>query len=266
MANETKKFGCVLYEREGNIATVTLNRPERRNALGDTLREDIVAAMGTACCDDSVRVVILTGAGTAFCSGGDVGELLDRAENGRPIEDKIAPQRDRTLLAIYECPKPVIAAVNGPAMGAGMNLALAADIRIASDTAIFSQSHVKRGMMPDYGGTYLLPLIVGYSKAYELIYTAITIDADEALRLGLVSQVVDSKLLLETAASLARTIAKNAPVPLRLAKIAVQLHSGDLRQALDRETAAQNVCYDSIDAQEGLKAFTEKREPVFIGS
>ncbi|MGT2477531.1 enoyl-CoA hydratase/isomerase family protein [Paraburkholderia terrae] len=160
----------------------------------------------------------------------------------------------------------VIAAVNGAAMGAGMNLALAADIRIASRAAFFSQSHVRRGLMPDYAGTYLLPRAVGQSKAMELIYTGAIVESEEALRLGIVSQVVEPDELLNTARALARQIAMNAPLPIRLAKRAVQQHQqGGIREALAHETAAQNICYSTRDGVEGLRAFLEKREPTFVG-
>ncbi|WP_321818425.1 MULTISPECIES: enoyl-CoA hydratase/isomerase family protein [unclassified Paraburkholderia] len=259
-------IGNILYERADHIAIVTLNRPECRNALGGTLREDIVTAMTIAEADDGVRAIIMTGAGNAFCSGGDLREIHARAVHGQTLEDKIEPPRDRTLLAVYEASKPVIAAVNGPAMGAGMNLALAADFRIASQNAKFAQSHVLRGMMPDYGGTYLLPLVVGQSKALELIYTGEVLNAAEALGHGVVSRVVEPDALMDTARAMASRIAMNAPLPIRLAKRAVQQrHLGAMRDALARETAAQNVCYASHDGAEGLRAFLEKREPRFVG-
>jgi enoyl-CoA hydratase len=262
-----RSIGSVLYEVRDSVAVVTLNRGERSNALGGTLREDIIEAMNMAKDNDTIRAIILTGAGKCFCAGGDLRELYERATQGRPLSDKIEPVRDRTLLSVYEAGKPVIAAVNGAAMGAGMNLALAADIRIASSRAFFSQSHVRRGLMPDYGGTYLLPLTVGRSKAFELIYTGAIVDAQEALRINLVSQIVEPEDLLNTAHQMARQIADNAPLPIRLAKRAVQQsHLGDLREALAHETAAQNVCYDTQDGAEGLRAFLEKRDPVFNGN
>jgi 2-(1,2-epoxy-1,2-dihydrophenyl)acetyl-CoA isomerase len=259
-------FGSVLYEHEDGIAVVTLNRTERCNALGGTLRENLVDAMALASADETVRAIVLTGAGSAFCAGGDLHEIHTRATQGQSLADKIEPARDRTLLAVYEASKPVIAAVNGAAMGAGMNLALAADIRIASRSAFFSQSHVRRGLMPDYGGTYLLPLAVGQSKAMELICTGAIVDAEEALHLRIVSQVVEPGELMNTAKALAHHIASNAPLPIRLAKRAVQQRQqGGIREALARETAAQNVCYGTRDGVEGLRAFLEKREPAFIG-
>jgi 2-(1,2-epoxy-1,2-dihydrophenyl)acetyl-CoA isomerase len=263
------RFGSVLLECADAVAVVTLNRPERRNALGGTLREDLVEAMASAGRDSEVRAIVLTGAGNCFCAGGDLRMLLDGVEapGGRPLRDKVEPQRDTTLLAVYEASKPVIAAVNGPAFGAGMNLALAADIRIASHTARFCQSHVLRGLMPDYAGTYLLPRIVGHAKACELAYTGTVIDAREALELRMVNAVVDPADLLPRALAMARTIARNAPLPVRLAKRALlQSHQGGIHAALDRETAAQNICFDTHDGREGLRAFLEKRDPVFTGN
>jgi len=261
-------FGSVLYERRAQVALVTLNRPERRNALGGTLREDLVAAMAAADADQEVRVIVLTGMGSCFCAGGDLKMILAglEAPGGRPLQDKVEPPRDRTLLSVHEARKPVIAAVNGPAFGAGMNLALAADIRIASDSARFCQSHVLRGLMPDYAGSYLLPRLVGPAKACELIYTGAIIDAQEALRLQLVNQVVPAAQLRAAALDMAQVIARNAPLPVQLAKRAVQQsHRGGIQDALDRETAAQNICFDTEDGREGLRAFVEKRAPVFHG-
>jgi 2-(1,2-epoxy-1,2-dihydrophenyl)acetyl-CoA isomerase len=266
--SERHAWGSVLLECTGAVAVVTLNRPERRNALGGTLREDLVAAMERAGRDERVRAIVLTGAGSCFCAGGDLRMLLDgvQAPGGRPLRDKLEPQRDATLLSVYEAAKPVIAAVNGPAFGAGMNLALAADIRIASQTARFCQSHVLRGLMPDYAGTYLLPRSVGHAKACELAYTGAIVDAEEALALRMVNAVVAPDALLPRALAMASAIARNAPLPVRLAKRALQQsHQGGIREALDRETAAQNVCFDTEDGREGLRAFLEKRDPVFSG-
>src|SRR5262245_9467094 len=185
-------YKCLLYEVKDGVATLTLNRPERLNALGDTLRDDLLDAIVRSSADPEVRVMVVTGAGKGFCSGGDVKAMNEARESGRErsLVDRIAPSRDRTLLAMRDAPQPIIAAVNGAAAGAGMNLALACDIRIASSAAKFSQAFVKRGLHPDWGGTYFLPRLVGMAKASELTFTGDVIDAPEALRLGLVSQVV----------------------------------------------------------------------------
>ncbi len=261
-------YTCLLYEVKDGIATLTLNRPERLNALGDTLREDLHDAVTTAAADPEVRVMIVTGAGKGFCAGGDVKAMNEGKARGaaRPLMEKVAPGRDRTVLALRDAPKPVIAAVNGAAAGAGMNLALACDVRIASTAAKFAQAFVKRGLHPDWGGTYFLPRVVGTAKACELIFTGEVIDAEEALRLGIVSAVHPPETLMAAAHTLARKIADGPPIAIRLAKRAIY-HSleCDLRQALEFETYAQNICFETEDAREGIAAFVEKRPPSFRG-
>jgi len=261
-------YKCLLYEVKDGVATLTLNRPERLNALGDTLREDLHDAVTAAAADPEVRVMIVTGAGKGFCAGGDVKAMNEGKARGapRPLMEKVAPGRDRTVLALRDAPKPVIAAVNGAAAGAGMNLALACDIRIASTAAKFAQAFVKRGLHPDWGGTYFLPRVVGTAKACELIFTGDVIDAQEALRLGIVSAVHPPETLMAAAHALARKIADGPPIAIRLAKRAIY-HSleCDLRQALEFETYAQNICFETDDAREGISAFVEKRPPSFRG-
>ena len=261
-------YKCLLYEVKDGIATLTLNRPDRLNALGDTLREDLYAAVGRVSADPDVRVMVVTGAGKGFCAGGDVKAMNERKESGgeRPLLEKVAPLRDQVLFAMRDAPQPIIAAVNGAAAGAGMNLALACDIRIASNAAKLAQAFVRRGLHPDWGGTYFLPRAVGMAKASELIFTGDVIDAAEALRLGLVSRVVAPEELMPTVHELARKIAAGPPVAIRLAKRALQRNAeSDLRSALEFETFAQNLCFETEDAREGIRAFVEKRPPVFRG-
>jgi enoyl-CoA hydratase/carnithine racemase len=261
-------YKCLLYEMKDGVATLTLNRPVRLNALGDTLRDDLQDAVARASDDPEVRVMIVTGAGKGFCSGGDVKAMSERKESGagRPVMEKVAPGRDRTVLALRDAPKPVIAAVNGAAAGAGFNLALCCDIRLASTAAKFSQAFVKRGLHPDWGGTYFLPRVVGTAKACELIFTGAIIDAEEALKLGIVSAVHPPEELLPAAQALARKIADGPPIAIRLAKRGIYHNlECDLRQALEYETFAQNICFDTEDAAEGIRAFVEKRSPSFRG-
>ena len=261
-------YKCLIYEVKDGIATLTLNRPERLNALGDSLRDDLHDAIVRSSVDPDVRVIVVTGAGKGFCAGGDVKAMNENREAGRerPVLEKVAPSRDRTLLAMQDAPQPIIAAVNGAAAGAGMNLALACDIRIASTAARFAQAFVRRGLHPDWGGTYFLPRIVGMAKAAEMIFTGQIIDADEALRLGIVSRVVSPEELMPAVHELARKIATGPPVAIRLARRALYHNAEcDLRQALEFETFAQNVCQDTEDAREGIRAFVEKRAPVFRG-
>src|SRR5262245_22005917 len=261
-------YKCLLYDAKDGIATLTLNRPERLNALGDTLREDLHDAVTRAAEDESVRVMVVTGAGKGFCSGGDVKAMNERKTRGgeRPLEEKVAPGRDRTVLALRDAPKPVIAAVNGAAAGAGMNLALACDIRLASTAAKFAQAFVRRGLHPDWGGTYFLPRVVGVAKAAELIWTGETIEATEALRLGIVSAVYAPEALMPATYELAAKIAQGPPIAIRLARRALY-HNQEaaLRASLEFETFAQNICQDTDDAREGIRAFVEKREPKFSG-
>jgi enoyl-CoA hydratase/carnithine racemase len=261
-------YKSLIYEVKDAIATLTLNRPERLNALGGTLRDDLYDAVLRASGDADVRVIVVTGAGKGFCSGGDVKAMNDvkegRAE--RPLIDKVAPLRDRVLLAMRDAPQPVIAAVNGAAAGAGMNLALGCDIRLASTAAKFTQAFVKRGLHPDWGGTYFLPRIVGMARACELIFTGEIIDAQTALGLGIVSAVHPPEELMPATYEMARKIAAGPPIAIRLAKRA--LYHGldvDLRSALEFETFAQNIASETEDAREGIRAFVEKRPAVFKG-
>jgi 2-(1,2-epoxy-1,2-dihydrophenyl)acetyl-CoA isomerase len=261
-------YTCLLYDVRDGIATLTLNRPERLNALGGALREELGDAMGRACADEGVRVIVLTGAGKGFCAGGDVKAMHEAREQGttRPLLEKVAPFRDRVVLMMRDAPKPLIAAVNGAAAGAGMNLALACDIRIASTAAKFSQAFVRRGLHPDWGGTYFLPRVVGMAKACELIFTGAVMDAEEALRLGIVTAVHPPERLMDATYALAARIAAGPPIAIRLARRALYHNQEvDLRAALEFETFAQNVCIDSEDAAEGIRAFVEKREPKFQG-
>ena len=261
-------YECLLYEVKDGIATLTLNRPDRLNALGGSLREDLHDAVTRSAADPEVRVMVITGAGKGFCSGGDV-KAMGEAKAGqreRPLIEKIAPGRDRTLLAMREAPQPIIAAVNGAAAGAGMNLALGCDIRIASTAARFTQAFVKRGLHPDWGGTYFLPRAIGTAKACEMIFTGDVIDAAEAERLGIVSRVVAPEELMPAAYEFARRIAAGPPVAIRLAKRSIYANSElDLRAALQVETMAQNICFETEDATEGIRAFGEKRAPTFKG-
>jgi len=261
-------YKCLLYDVKDQIATLTLNRPERLNALGDTLRADLHDAVTKASADPDVRVLVITGAGRGFCSGGDVKSMneRDRAGAGSPLMDKIAPSRDQTILAMRDSPKPVIAAVNGVAAGAGFNLALACDMRIAATTARFTQAFVRRGLHPDWGGTYFLPRVVGIAKACELIFTGETIDAAEALRLGIVNSLAEPEALMEKTYELARKLASGPPIAIRLAKRAIYHNQDvDLRAGLEYETYAQNICRETEDSKEGVKAFVEKRAPKFRG-
>ena len=261
-------FQFVLYEVADQVATITLNRPERLNALSPALRREIYEAVSASDADDEVRAIVMTGAGRGFCSGGDVKAMNEANEAGQTsaLADKVAPIRDKAVLAMRNTSKPLLAAVNGAAAGAGMNIALACDIRIAASTARFGQTFSKRGLHPDWGGTYFLPRLVGMAKACELIWSGKMIDAREALDLGIVSRITEPDDLMPATLELARSFAAGPPIAIRLAKRAMYRGMDcSLQEALEFETYAQNICRETEDAKEGIKAFVEKREPEFAG-
>ena len=249
------------------ISTITLNRPERLNAFVGHMRRDLAEALEHAGSDRNVRVVIITGAGRGFCAGGDItfmAELMQR----RDAEEfsRILGAGRRVILAIRQMTKPVIASINGPASGAGCNLALACDLRIATNTTTFSQSFAKVGLHPDWGGTYFLPRLVTPNKACELFFLGDTIDAAEALRLGIVNQVVAPEDLETATLQLAERLRAAPPIALAAAKHAVYMsQAAELDEMLRYETEAQLRCFDSDDGHEGVQAFLEKREPNFTG-
>lgn len=257
----------VLVEREGGIVTLRLNRPEKLNALNVELGRALAQALVHAGDDKSVRAIVLTGAGRAFCAGGDLNLLLDVRKRRATHElNGLLVAGKEICMAIATMPKPVIAAVNGPAAGGGMNLALAADVRIASDKAIFVESFAKIGLYPDFGGTYFLPRIVGRALAAELIYSAETLSAEDALRLGIVNRMFPSDTFEAETRRIAEILAGAPPLALRDVKRTLL---GDdrkaLEDALDEEIRLQIHCFLSEDCLEGLNAFFEKRKPQFRG-
>jgi enoyl-CoA hydratase/carnithine racemase len=257
----------VLLEKEDHVATLTLNRPEKLNAFGGNMRQEILGALEEACRDRDVRAIVITGAGKAFCAGGDVNEFVSGTSQIVAKEATTErPTMSRIVQLINTVEKPVIASVNGAAAGGGCNLALACDIRIASERAKFSESFTRRGVHPDWGGIYFLPRLVGYAKAAELIFTGDVIDALEALRIGLVNRVVPHEQLGSATREVARRIVRNAPLPIALAKRGLQnYYKMDLAQALDYEAFTIGICVNTEDRVEGFKAFLEKREPNFRG-
>ncbi len=252
---------------DSGITTITLNRPEKLNALAGHMRRDLAEALETAGSDRSVHVVVITGAGRAFCAGGDVAamaELIER-QDAEEFERLLGAAR-RVVTAIRQMTKPVIASVNGPASGAGCNLALACDLRIASTNASFSQSFVKVGLHPDWGGSYFLPRLVTPNKACEMFFLGETIHADEAKALGIVNDVVEPDQLAGATRQLAERLRAAPAIALGAAKQAVYMsQAAELEEMLRYETEAQMRCFESRDGAEGVKAFLEKREPKFTG-
>jgi 2-(1,2-epoxy-1,2-dihydrophenyl)acetyl-CoA isomerase len=249
------------------VATITLNRPDKLNAFIGHMRRDLAEALEHAGSDRNTRVVIITGAGRAFCAGGDIAFTAELMQQ-RDAEEfsRILGAGRRVILAIRQMTKPVIAAVNGPASGAGCNLALACDMRIAANTATFSQSFAKVGLHPDWGGTYFLPRLVTPNKACEMFFLGESIDAAEAARLGIVNQVVAPEELESATMELAQRLRAAPPIALAAAKHAVYMsQAAELEEMLRYETEAQLRCFESDDGHEGIHAFLEKREPKFTG-
>jgi enoyl-CoA hydratase/carnithine racemase len=261
----------VLTSRDGAILIVTLNLPDKRNPISDPA---VIAALerilGEADSDIGVRAVILTGAGTAFSSGGD----LKAMREGRGLRASLPAQTRRNYregiqrlpLLFHALEVPVIAAVNGPAIGAGLDLACMCDVRIASETAVFAESFVKVGIVPGDGGAWLLPRIVGFSKATELALTGETIGADEALRIGLVSRVVPGGELIAAAREVAGKIAANPPHAVRMTKrLLREGQTATLANILEMSAAMQSLAHATRDNDEAMDAFLEKRPPRFTG-
>ncbi|HZE68139.1 MAG TPA: enoyl-CoA hydratase-related protein [Pyrinomonadaceae bacterium] len=252
---------------DNNIVTITLNRPEKLNALVGHMRRDLAEALEEAGSDYSVRVVIITGAGRGFCAGGDVPYMAELIERKDTEEfSRLLGSARRVIGAIRHMTKPVIASVNGPASGAGFNLALACDLRIASSAASFSQSFAKVGLHPDWGGTYFLPRMVTTNKACEMFFLGDAISADEALHLGIVNRVVKPEELETATRDLAERLRDAPPLAVAAAKQAVYMsHASELEEMLRYETEAQLRCFQSQDCHEGIRAYLEKRPPKFKG-
>ena len=255
----------LILKKEDGIATIILNRPEKLNALNGELTEEIIQVCSEVGQDEEVRVVLITGAGRAFCSGADLGSP-DFKLGSSAAALKLMETATQLIMGIRNMPKPVIAAVNGPAVGGGCNLALACDIIIASEKARFIEPYVLRAVHPDFGAIYFLPRLVGLAKANDLFFSGRAVDANEADRIGLVSRVVPEDQLESVTRELAKNLAKSSPLIMSLTKASVnQATTMDLPAALAREAMAQSIAFMTEDFQESMTAFLEKREPIFKG-
>ena len=261
----------VLYQQDGAIVTLTLNRPERRNPISEREVVDaIVSAVDRMNQDGSVRAAILTGAGSAFSSGGDLRAMAAETDNRarQPVKTPSYYKHgiQRLPLAFERLDVPIIAAVNGPAIGAGLDLACMCDIRIAGQSARFAESFVKVGLIAGDGGAWLLPRAVGFSKACEMAFTGDTINADEALACGLVSRVVPDGELLAAARALAERIATNPAASLRMTKrLLIEGRQTRMDTLLEMASSMQALAHSTADHREAVTAFLEKRKPKFSG-
>ncbi|MCH2674754.1 MAG: enoyl-CoA hydratase-related protein [Dehalococcoidia bacterium] len=256
-----------------HIARLTINRPDRRNALHDDATDEIGQAIDDVAADDDIRVLVLTGAGDAFCAGGDLNALQGGSDPGMWVSENTDDIRrsfrlaQRMILGIQRMEKPVIAMINGVAVGAGFDLACACDIRIASEKARFMVAYVRIGLFPGFGGTWLYPRALGsMGKAAELMFTGDFMEADEGYRLGFLNRLVNEDDLESTTMEIARKIAAGPPIAIRLSKL--MLYKGlefDLETALKMAAAAETITLTSYDHGEGTRAIRESRKPLYEG-
>jgi len=273
----------LIAERHDGVLYLTMNRPDKLNALSDHMIAGLLEELNRAAHDREVGAVVLTGAGRGFCAGGDIGRMRERNEAGgaegaghgaasgageQGIQTRISQLRrsEEVSLLLHEMPKVTIGAINGPAAGAGLSIALACDLRIAADTARFGTAFARVGFSGDFGGTYLLTQLVGPAKARELYFTAEVIGAEEALKLGMVNRVVPAAALTEEVRAFAKRIAAGPVVAYSYMKAHLNLAlKSDLRTILDRESYGQTLTGLTEDHKEAVKAFLEKREAKFKG-
>lgn len=252
---------------DAGVRTITLDRPERLNAVNARLADELPTALDAAAADDAVRAIVITGAGRGFCAGLDLAEpvALERASRA----DRLDPLYwvGRWVRALTRCEKPVIAAVNGPAAGAGFGLALACDLRVIAAGARLTAGYVRRGLSPDAGVTWFLPRLVGHGRAAELLFSGRDLDAEEAERIGLATRVVPDDAVLATAQALAAGLAAGPPIALALTKrLLHESAEATLEAQLRSELAHIKTCFASGDVREALAAFQEKRAPRFRGA
>jgi 2-(1,2-epoxy-1,2-dihydrophenyl)acetyl-CoA isomerase len=260
-------YQTILCELNDSVLKITLNRPDKLNALTDAMLQEMHAAFAKAAGDKATRCVLLTGAGKGFCPGQDLANVQEMSRGGKPAYgEHIRSNYNPLILAMTRLPKPIVAAINGVAAGAGMSLAMACDVRIASEKASFLQAFVNIGLVPDSGSTWFLPRLVGRQRALELMLSGRKLSAAEALEWGLVNQVVAPEQLMEEATKVAARYAAAPTYAIGQIKRNIDFaESHSLEETLALEAKSQAECGLSADHQEGMQAFLEKRTPVYKG-
>jgi enoyl-CoA hydratase/carnithine racemase len=256
----------IRFELRDGIATITLDRAEKMNAFAGSMREDLLRAIEAAVVDPAARVLVITGAGRAFCAGGDIDNMARLKSEGAPFDEieALMGAGAAVVRALQAFDRPTLAAVNGPAAGAGLGLALACDLRLAADTATFGATFSRIGLHPDWGCSWSLPRLVGPSRALRMIWTGEVIDAAHAARIGLVDQLVPTGDFQNSVAALAKRLAAAPPVAVARAKQAIERSArATLEEMLAFEVEAQRAAWESSDSGEGIAAFVEKRPPRF---
>jgi len=253
----------LLVDQQDNILIIRLNVPEKRNALILEMRHELLQVLEKAEEDENIRCIVLTGEGKAFSAGGDLSSLKEL----KPLEGRKRLQASHPLIMkLLEIEKPIIAAVNGPAAGAGFSLVLLCDLIIASDQAFFVQSFVNVGLIPDFAAMHFLPKLVGLHKAKELMFLGERISAEEAKEIGIVNRVVPADLLMDETLKLAKKLTEKAPISIGMTKKIIHQHlNRDVKALLELEAQGQEICFQTEDFQEGARAFFEKRQPRFQG-
>ena len=259
-------FQEIIFTREDGVGTITLNRPKALNPMSERLIEETEEALRLIKADEAVRAVIITGAGRAFCAGADLHDLESVPAKSSLANRNYVRSGGQLALSITNLEKPVIAAVNGPAVGGGCNLALSCDIILASEKAVFSQIFVKIGALPDIGGLYFLPRLIGMARAKELFFTGRMVSAEEAANIGMINKVVNHEALGAEALKFAKELAKAPTKSIGMIKMVLNktLHA-DLAAVVEYESLIQSHLFLTEDFKEGVRSFFEKREPKFKG-
>ena len=266
----------ILIDQKDRVLVITLNRPERLNAISRDMLNELSAKVVEADKDPDIRCIVLTGSGKGFCAGLDLIDTSGRIEDDRATKEqgkaanrparRLFDLRDAPINVMWHCDTPIICAINGAAAGYGMDLTLLCDMRVMSETAKLAAVTAKRNVVPESGGTWLLPRLVGWAKAAELYYRARTIDAEESLKLGLVNEVVPADSLMDTAMTWAQEVADNAPMAVQTTKRMMRMGLEESYDtAVDHLMVHLNGLFQSEDFAEGLSAFLEKRKPDFTG-